>query len=37
MIGQNKLTEKKVMPWYLIYLKELTQFLSILLMISAAL
>ena len=37
MIGQNKLTEKKVMPWYMIYLKELTQFLSILLMISAVL
>lgn len=37
MIGQNKLSEKKVMPWYFVYLKEFTQFLSLLLLISAAL
>lgn len=31
MIGENTLTEKKTMPWYMAFLKEMTGFFSLLL------
>jgi len=31
IIGENTLTEKKAMPWYVAFIKEMTGFFSLLL------
>jgi len=36
-VGDNALTEKKAMPWYIAFLKEMTGFFSLLLWFGAIL